>query len=202
MSVSASIGPISGIDYGSLITGLTSLEQQPINQIGTRINSLDQQNNALLGVSALLTGLKVSAASFTSSAIFRAATATAADPTVINATAGIGTPVGNYNFNVQRLASASQQVTQGFSSSTAAARFTGNYHSPSSAEVNSMTMPSSAPSTASGRHRGSIRITDKAAGNSTLAVDLSNAVDIADVVDRRRTRHRPQRLRQSLITTI
>ena len=181
MSVSASIGPISGIDYGSLITGLTALEQQPINQIGTRLNSLDQQNNAILGVSALLTGLKVSAASFTSSSIFRAATATAADPSVINASAGVGTPVGNYAFNVQRLASASQQVTQGFASSSAGLGLAGNITLQLGGGELDDDAKLSTLNGGSGVSRGSVRITD-GAGNSTL-VDLSHTVDINDVVD-------------------
>src|SRR5690349_14508232 len=120
MTVSASIGPISGIDYGSLITGLSSLEQQPIDQLGTRITALDKQNTALLGLSTLLTGLKLSSASFTSSAVFKSATATSANTGVLNATAGIGTATGNYSFNVQQLASASQQVSQGFSDQSTA----------------------------------------------------------------------------------
>src|SRR4051812_6760767 len=116
MTISSSIGPISGIDYGRLITGLTAIEQKPIDDITTRLDKLDKQNTALLGLSTLLTGLKVSSANFVSSAIFRSASATSANSTVATAVAGIGAPTGSYAFNVQRLASASQQVTQGFSS--------------------------------------------------------------------------------------
>src|SRR4051794_39458224 len=114
MGVSSSVGPISGIDYGKLITGLIGLEQKPIDDITTRLTKLDSQNTALQGIATLMTGLKVSAASFISSAIFRAASANSANPSVASATAGVGTPTGNYSFNIQRLASASQQVTQGF----------------------------------------------------------------------------------------
>src|SRR5512140_1057644 len=126
MSVSTSIGPVSGIDYGKLIDGLSSIDQKPIDQITTRLTKLDQQNTAFLGLSTLMTGLKVAAASFASSGVFRAAAATSADPSIINATAGQGTAAGNYSFNVQRLASASQQVTQGFGSTTAALGLSGN----------------------------------------------------------------------------
>ena len=38
MSVSTSIGPISGIDYGKLITGLTSPDQSPSIAISTKTN--------------------------------------------------------------------------------------------------------------------------------------------------------------------
>ena len=126
MGVSTSIGPISGIDYGKLITGLISIEQQPIDQITTRLSKLDEQNTALLGVSTLMTGLKLAAASFTSSAVFKSANAVSANTSVVNATAGVGTPNGNYSFNVQRLAAASQQVTQGFASSSSPLGLSGN----------------------------------------------------------------------------
>ena len=50
MGVSTSIGPISGIDYGKLITGLTGIEQKPIDDITNKITTLDKQNHALLDV--------------------------------------------------------------------------------------------------------------------------------------------------------
>src|SRR5579875_2346577 len=102
MSATSSIGPISGIDYGSLIAGLTSIDQQPIDQIATRLTTLDQQSNAFLTLSAQLTSLKLSAVNFSSSAIFRSATASTNNPAVATATAGVGTPPGTYSFNVQR----------------------------------------------------------------------------------------------------
>ena len=105
MGVSSSIGPISGIDYGKLITGLTSLDQQPIDDITTQLNTLDQQNcRPARGLSTLMTGLKVSAANFTeTSAVFRAATLPRPPiPAWLTANAGIGTATGNYSFNVQR----------------------------------------------------------------------------------------------------
>ncbi|HWB99565.1 MAG TPA: flagellar cap protein FliD N-terminal domain-containing protein, partial [Bryobacteraceae bacterium] len=125
MSVSASIGPISGIDYGSLINGLIALDQEPIDQLSTRLGTMDQQNNALTSLSTQMTALKISAASFSSTSIFRSATATSANPSVVTATAGVGTPTGTYSFNVQRLASASQMVTQGFSNTTTALGLSG-----------------------------------------------------------------------------
>src|SRR5271155_3453153 len=118
MSLAASVGPISGINYGNLINGLTAVDQAEVTSIGGRINTLQQQDTALQGLNALVTGLKISSASFISSSIFRSTTATSADPSIINAPSGIGTPIGNYSFTVQQLASASQQVTQGFSSSS------------------------------------------------------------------------------------
>ncbi len=181
MTVSASIGPISGINYGSLITGLTELQQEPIDDINTKLNGLQEQNNAILGLSALLTGLKVSSAKFTSPAVFQAATATSANPSVIDASAGIGTAIGNYNFNVQRLASSSQDVTQGFSSSTTALNLSGNITLNLGGGLLNDDAKLSTLNGGQGVSRGSIRVTD-GSGESQV-IDLSDAVDINDVVN-------------------
>ncbi len=181
MSVSASIGPISGIDYGKLLTGLTSFEQQPIDDITTRLGVLDQQQSALTALNALVAGLQISSANFTSASVFKAATATPADPTVLSATAGVGTSTGNYSFNVQRLASASQQVTQGFTDTTSALGLSGTVKLQLGGGDLDSVAKLAALNGGSGVARGSIRITDRS-GASTL-VDLSHAVDMNDVVN-------------------
>jgi flagellar hook-associated protein 2 len=178
---STSIGPISGIDYGKLITAMTSTEQSAIDTLTKQTTKLDKQNTAILGLSTLMTGLKVAAASFASSAVFRAATATSANSGIITATAGMGTPVGNYSFNVQRLAASSQQVTQGFSDTTSPLGLSGNI----TLQLGGGKLDDAAKLTSlnggSGVARGSIRVTDRS-GDSAL-VDLTHAVDINDVVD-------------------
>ncbi|HVX85667.1 MAG TPA: flagellar filament capping protein FliD [Phycisphaerae bacterium] len=181
MSVTASVGPISGIDYGSLINGLISLDQQPIDQLSTRLGNLTNQQNALTDLSTQMTALKISAANFTSSSIFRSAAATSANPNVVTATAGVGTPTGTYSFNVQRLASASQMVTQGFANTTTALGLSGNIVMQLGGGVLNDPAKLTQLNGGSGVARGSIRLTD-ASGASTI-VDLSHAVDINDVVN-------------------
>jgi flagellar hook-associated protein 2 len=181
MSASTSIGPISGIDYGSLITGLIGLDQQPIDKITTRLTKLDTQHTALLSLSSQLTSLKISSVNFTSSAIFRSATATSANPGVATATAGVGTPAGTYSFNVQRLAAASQMVTQGFSDSATALGKAGDIKLQLGGGKLDDPGKLSALNGGAGVARGSIRISDSS-GAATL-IDLSHAVDIKDVVN-------------------
>lgn len=146
---------------------MISLEQKPIDDITTRVTKLDKQNTALQGLATLMTGLKVSAASFVSSAVFKAASATSANPSVASVTAGVGTPTGNYSFNVQRLASASQQVTQGFASSNTALGLSGTIKLQLGGgkldDVAKLTQLNGGAGVA----RGSIRIADRS-GASTL----------------------------------
>ncbi len=117
MSVSASIGPISGIDYGTLITGLTALDSSQISQLQTQVSNVTAQQNAFTSLSAELTSLQVSATSFAGSGVFHSTTANSSNQSVLSATSGVGTAVGSYNFTVQRVATSSQLISQGFADS-------------------------------------------------------------------------------------
>ncbi len=182
MTVSSSIGPVSGIDYGKLITALSSYQQQPIDDITKRLTTIKTQSTALTDLTTMLTNLRVSAANFISPAIFAATTASSSNTGVATASASIGAPIGSYNFTVQQLASASQSVSQGFADA---------YNTPLGL-TGSITLQSGKGrlddpnqlkdlNGGNGVARGSIRITD-ASGASTL-IDLSSAVNINDVLN-------------------
>jgi flagellar hook-associated protein 2 len=180
-TVSSGVGLVSGINYTQLITGLTAVDQSEINAVGGRINNLSNQDAALTSLNTLVTALKVSSASFISSSIFKATTATSSNTSILNATGGIGTPPGNYNFTVQQLAAASQFVTQGFSNSTAALGLSGTITlQTGGGNVDGVAQLASLNGGA-GVARGSIKITDRSGTSSTI--DLSNAVSIQDVVN-------------------
>ncbi|MGN6371249.1 MAG: flagellar filament capping protein FliD [Phycisphaerae bacterium] len=180
MSATTTVGPVSGIDYAALITGLTAVDQVGITAITNRLSKLNTQDTALTTLNTLVTGLKISSASFLSSAIFRATQTNSANPGVLTATGGIGSPTGNYSFSVQRLASASQQVTQGFADSTTALNLSGTFTVQSGGGLLDDALSLTKLNGGNGVARGSIRITD-GSGASTL-VDLSSAVDVNDVV--------------------
>ena len=181
MGATTTIGPVSGIDYGALITGLTAVDQVGITAVTNRITLLNNQDTALTTLNTLVTGLKISSASFLSSSIFRATATNSANPNVLTATGGVGSPTGNYSFSVQRLAAASQQVTQGFSSSSAALGLNGTFTVQTGGGLLTDVSSLSQLNGGNGVARGAIRITD-GSGASTV-VDLSNAVDVNDVVN-------------------
>ncbi|HUO07187.1 MAG TPA: flagellar filament capping protein FliD [Phycisphaerae bacterium] len=180
MSATTTVGPVSGIDYGALITGLTAVDQAGITAVTNRITSLQQQDTALTTLNTLVTGLKISSASFLSSSIFRATSTNSSNSGVLTATGGVGSPTGNYSFSVQRLASASQQVTQGFASSTAALGLSGTFTIQTGGGQLTDVASLAQLNGGSGVSRGAVRITD--ASGASSVVDLSNAVDVNDVV--------------------
>jgi len=180
MSVSASIGPISGINYGLLLTGLTQLDQSQIDQVNTQITTLGQESNTFTSIAADLTSLKVAASAFVSTAVFHSAAASSSNSGVLNATAGTGTPVGSYAFTVQRVATSSQIVSQGFASSTNPLGLSGNLTFEFGQGVLDTAQNLSDINAGKGISRGAIRLTDRSGASAT--VDLSGAVDINDVV--------------------
>ncbi|MEI8197133.1 MAG: flagellar cap protein FliD N-terminal domain-containing protein, partial [Phycisphaerae bacterium] len=182
MTVTSSIGPISGIDYGKLIDGLMGIEQRPLDQTNKLLTSLKSQSDAFLSLSAQMTGLKLAATNFTSSAIFRSTTATSSNPNILSATSNLSAPVGSYAFTVQRLAAASQLATQGFASATTAIGTSGVVPITSQDLALNKPLKLATLNGGAGVASGSIQI--NTADGASKMVDLSAAVTIQDVVDR------------------
>jgi len=182
MSASASIGPISGINYGQLITGLTALDQVPITNLQNQVATIGSENTAFVSLSAMMAQLQISAGSLTTATVFKSSTANSSNSNVATATAGPGTAVGSYQFNVERLATSSQLVTQGYADSTSTAvgqntTLTFQFGKGQLNQVQNL----SALNGGAGVQPGSIRITDSS-GNSAI-INLSQAVDVNDVVN-------------------
>jgi flagellar hook-associated protein 2 len=182
MTVSASIGPISGIDYGTLLTGLTQLDQAPIDAANAQIATLGKETTAFNSLAADLTALKVDSSGLISGTAFNSAIANSSNPSVLTATAGIGTAVGSYNFTVDRLATSSQIISQGYADSTNTALGTaGNLTFDFGKGTLNSAQQLSNLNGGKGISAGSIRITDRS--GATTTVNLSQAVDINDVVN-------------------
>lgn len=182
MTVSSSIGPISGIDYGKLIDGLMGIEQRPLNQTNSLLKRVRSQSDSLLSISAQMTGLKLAATNFSSSAIFRSTTATSSNTNIMSATSNLSAPVGSYAFTVQRLAAASQLATQGFASATTAIGTSGVIPLTSQDYALNKPLKLATLNGGAGVASGSIKISTADSGSTV--VDLSAAVTMQDVVDR------------------
>ncbi|MBL4591384.1 MAG: flagellar filament capping protein FliD [Phycisphaerales bacterium] len=113
--ITSGIGLFSGIDTGSLIEQLLSLQARPQILAQQRIIQLQTQQAAFLDVNSRLNTLKSAAASFRVENIFKGKSSISSNEDVLTATAGIGALSGSYNFIVDRLVSTQQLLSRGFS---------------------------------------------------------------------------------------
>ncbi len=178
---STSIGPVSGIDYGTLINSLMQVEAQPITKLQNRVDTLSTKDNSFLSLSAKLTSLQLLGMNFASKGTFRKTAATTSDSTVLTATSGTGTATGSYTFTVKQLATSSQIASQGFSSKTTSLSELGTL--PESSTNRRMDAPLllSQLNGGKGVDSGSININMR--DGSSVQVDLSDANTVQDVVD-------------------
>lgn len=182
MSITSSIGLISGIDIKSLIDQLMAIEARPRQLIEQRNVVLQSQQTALQGVSAKLLALKSSAGVLTKSATFDATTATSSNEAALTVSSSSSAVPGSYPFTVSRLATAQQIITGGFVDINSTPVSSGSLtFEKASARLDSKTRLRDLNGGV-GVRRGKIKITDRSGASATI--DLSAAVTIRDVIGR------------------
>jgi flagellar hook-associated protein 2 len=178
-TITSGIGLISGIDTNSIITQLIALEQQPVTILNTRISTATAQKQAFTALQTQLSTIQQIGQSLELPQTFAASAANSTDPNTLTATATAGAAVGSYQFQVARLVTSQQSISNGFSSANAlvgAGNISittggGDLKSPTTlAQLNG----------GQGVQRGQFRITD-GGGNSSV-IDISSAVTLDDVV--------------------
>ncbi|MBX3406141.1 MAG: flagellar filament capping protein FliD [Phycisphaeraceae bacterium] len=112
--ITSGIGLVSGLDTGSLINQLLSIEARPRQLAQQRILQLQSQQAALLDLNSRLSTLKTAAAKFRSARVFQAATATSSNTGVLTARAQPGAPLGSFSFLVDRVVQSQQALSRGF----------------------------------------------------------------------------------------
>src|SRR5688572_5581136 len=113
--ITSGVGLISGIDSRSIIDQLMSLEAQPKTRLEGRIEETNKVKLAYTDLSTRLASLKLTGTSLKKASTFQAATTTSGDDDVLTAIAANGAAVGNYQFQVARLVTTQQSVSNGFS---------------------------------------------------------------------------------------
>ena len=181
MSISSSVGLISGIDSGSIIQQLLALDAQTKVPIYQRIGGLSAAKTALLDVNARLLSLESASSAFRTNDIFRSTNAVSSNEGVLLARASTSAIPGQYSFRVKQLVSTSQVMSRGFTSSTL-----------EPLGLNSMSFEwgngrltrdilLEDANGGSGVQRGSIRIQDR--NGDDVIIDLSLASTLSEVVD-------------------
>jgi flagellar hook-associated protein 2 len=119
MSIS-SPGVGSNLDVNSIVTQLMSIEQQPLGLLDKKTSAVQAKLSAMGTVSNSLGTFQGALSSLTSSSAFMAVKATAADTSVLAATAAATAVAGSYKVNVSQLAKA-QSLSSGGRASISAA---------------------------------------------------------------------------------
>ncbi len=184
MSVTSSVGLISGINFQEIIDQFLAIDARPRTLVQRRNTILQSQQAAFQAINAKLLAFKMSAGSLTSTATFTPTKATSSNESIITATSSAAAVPGTYNFRVHRLVSGQQTVTRGFSDTDAtpvAPNGTTLTFEPSSARLDSETTLSQLNG-GDGVSRGLIRITDRSGASSLI--DLSAVYTVQDVLDK------------------
>ncbi len=115
-------GLVSGLDTNSLITGLLAIDQAQINAVTQKETNIQTEQTAFKQVEAQLLTLQgdVGQLNALTNGVFDAQTATSSNTNVVNAAASSNAAPGVYDLQVNSLAQAQEQASQGFASPTSA----------------------------------------------------------------------------------
>jgi flagellar hook-associated protein 2 len=116
--ISSSIGLVSGINYGQLISEMMSLDSEPIQVLQTRIQSVNAQQSAYSDLQTQLTSLQSIVQLLAEPSTIQNSTANSSNTSALTATVAAGTTPGTYQFQVARLVSTQQMISSGFSDSS------------------------------------------------------------------------------------
>jgi flagellar hook-associated protein 2 len=179
-TITSNVGLISGINTGAIIDGLISIDSQPINLLQTQIKSAQNQQNAYKSLETQLTSMQQIGQSLALPQSFQASTTNSSNPNVLTATAGIGAAVGSYQFQVARLVSTQQTISNGFANTASAPVGAGMITLEEGGGEAYSQKALSQLNGGAGVQRGQFRITDRK-GNTTV-IDTSNDISLDDVV--------------------
>ena len=122
--ITTGVGLFSGIDTGSLIEQLISVESRPKVLAQTRLVQLQSQQAAYLSINSQLTAIQNLAKAFRTDNIFKNKKSLVSNDALLTANATQDALPGSYNFVVDKLVSTQQMLSSGFATSDSAAGIT------------------------------------------------------------------------------
>ncbi len=179
MSITSSIGVVSGIDYGTLIDDLMKLANAPVDRLTSRNKTLSAKQTVVQTLSTYLQTVQYAAKNLGKKDLFVQCNATTSNSGVLTATVSGDAAEGTYQYTVLQTAQQGQYVSSGLRSANQALgggavtiRFGDTVER--SAALNEL-------NGGEGVQRGKIRITDRS--GTSAVIDLSAVQTIDDVLD-------------------
>jgi flagellar hook-associated protein 2 len=179
-AITSSVGLISGINTGAIVTALLNDASIPVSELQSRITKNSTLNAAYQALASQLSTLQTTAQSLEQASTFQAATATSSDPGSLTATAANGAATGDYSLQVAQLVTTQQLISTGFTS-TGTPVGAGTITIEEGGGNLATQTPLSELNGGAGVGRGEFRITDRSGASSVI--DTSKAVTLDDVVN-------------------
>lgn len=122
--ITTGVGLFSGIDTGSLIEQLLSIESRPKVLAQTRLIQIQSQQAAYISINSQLTAIQNLAKAFRTDNVFKNKKSLVSNEAIMTANASQDALPGSYDFIVNKLVSTQQMLSGGFATSDAAAGLT------------------------------------------------------------------------------
>lgn len=180
--ISTGIGLASGINSKDIIDQLMALEARPKDLLQSRIDVVAKQKTAYTTLQTKFASIKLNAQALQKPSTFTNATTASSDENVITATAAPGAAIGSFQFQVARLVSSQQIISNGMADYNKTAIGAGTLTIEMGGGELRNVQPLSQLRGGEGIRRGNFRITDRS-GNSAI-IDISSAVTLDDVAKR------------------
>jgi flagellar hook-associated protein 2 len=178
--IQSSVGPVSGINYQTLITDLVASQQQQVTDLQNDIQTQTTQQGDYQTLAANLTTLATSLQTLGTGSTYQNYQVQTSDSNQLSVTATSSASAGSYQFQALQLASTQVSLSQGFANSGTQTLGAGTLTISSGGGLAQPTLLD-ALNGDQGVQLGSLQITD-AAGH-TANIDLSNAYTVNDVLD-------------------
>jgi flagellar hook-associated protein 2 len=178
-AITSSVGLISGINTGAIISQLIAIDQQPVTQLQAQIATNTAQQSAFSGFATQLSQLQSIGQSLELPTTFAASTATSSNTNALTATTTTGATNGSFQFQVAQLVTAQQSLSTGYGSGSSlvgAGNITLTLGGGSLASQTTLAQLNGG----AGVPQGQFRITDRS-GNSAV-IDASSSITLDDVV--------------------
>ncbi|MBI1911698.1 MAG: flagellar filament capping protein FliD [Deltaproteobacteria bacterium] len=113
MSISATSGVVSNIDYQTLISQLVGARRQSINQLNTEKSTLERANSVYSSLSTRVQDLKTAAEDLKTASSFKVFKSSVSDSAMMGATTTSTATTGKYDIKISALAKSHQIAADG-----------------------------------------------------------------------------------------
>ena len=180
-TITSSVGLISGINTGAIITAMLNEDSGPVSLLQSRVTSDGNLNTTYQALASQLSTLQTTAQSLEQASTYQAASANSSNPSILTATAANGAAVGSYSLQVAQLVTTQQLISTGFTDPDSAPVGAGTITIEEGGGGLSTKSTLADLNGGAGVGRGQFRITDRS--GASAVIDTTSAVTLDDVVN-------------------